>query len=234
MRRIIEIELFENLLVLYLDNKEAHVYAINNYASIIISRNKDFNYSNPYRKLLEIYMMGNNRVKFEYELRYRSPEIEEYEIDTENYSHLTNALVTRKSKYIPYKFNSDEEREDFKNLFGIDVKDMIFKNLREHSDNVDSFRYFEYSLGLSHNHTKLPWEEERPELNVDIEKVVYNDPATIIFWADGTKTVVKCQEGDTYDPEKGLAMAICKKALGTNKSKSNFNDIFKKWLPKED
>ena len=47
-----------------------------------------------------------------------------------------------------------------------------------------------------------------------IEKVIYNGPATIVKWADGTKTVVKCCEGDVFDPEKGLAMAISKKALG--------------------
>lgn len=67
-----------------------------------------------------------------------------------------------------------------------------------------------------------------------IKNVIFNDPATIVFWYDGTKTVVKCQPGDTFDPEKGLAMAICKKILGTNGSQSNFNDFFKKWLPKEE
>ena len=49
-----------------------------------------------------------------------------------------------------------------------------------------------------------------------------------MIWGDNTKTIVKCQEGDTLDPEKGLAMAIAKKALG---NKGNFNDEFKKWLP---
>lgn len=72
----------------------------------------------------------------------------------------------------------------------------------------------------------------RPRLR--IKNVIFNDPATIVFWFDGTKTVVKCQPGDTFDPEKGLAMAICKKLVGTNDSQSNFNDIFKKWLPKEE
>lgn len=43
------------------------------------------------------------------------------------------------------------------------------------------------------------------------EKVIFNDPATIVFWKDGTKTVVKCMEGDTYNPEVGLAMCVCKK-----------------------
>ena len=62
-----------------------------------------------------------------------------------------------------------------------------------------------------------------------IKKVIFNDPATIVFWKDGTKTVVKCQEGDTFDPEKGIAMAICKKIMG---NKSNFNNQFKKIFKK--
>ena len=65
----------------------------------------------------------------------------------------------------------------------------------------------------------------------DIEKVIFNDPATIIIWRDGTKTVVKCSENDVFDPEKGLAMAIAKKTLG---NKSCYYETFKKWLPKED
>ena len=64
-----------------------------------------------------------------------------------------------------------------------------------------------------------------------IKNVIFNDPATIVFWSDGTKTVVKCGENDIYDPEKGLAMAVSKKYLGTNKSHSNYMDEFKKWLP---
>ena len=64
-----------------------------------------------------------------------------------------------------------------------------------------------------------------------IKQVIFNDPATIIYWTDGTRTVVKCQDGDIYDPEKGLAMAISKKALG---NKGNYCEIFKHWLPEED
>lgn len=63
-----------------------------------------------------------------------------------------------------------------------------------------------------------------------IKNVIFNDPATIVFWADGTKTVVKCQDDDIFDPEKGLAMAISKKALG---NKGNYCNELKKWLPKE-
>ena len=63
-----------------------------------------------------------------------------------------------------------------------------------------------------------------------ITKVIFNNPATIVFWSDGTKTVVKCDERDEFDPEKGLAMAICKKYFGGG----FYNDIFKKWIPKEE
>lgn len=65
-----------------------------------------------------------------------------------------------------------------------------------------------------------------------IKNVIFNDPATIVIWKDGTKTVVKCQKdkGDTYNPEHGLAMCIIKRMSG---NKGSFNDIFTKWLPKE-
>ena len=65
----------------------------------------------------------------------------------------------------------------------------------------------------------------------EIKNVIFNDPATIVFWEDGTKTVVKCQDGDEFDPEKGLAMAIAKKAYGNN---GNYCNKLKKWLPKEE
>ena len=65
----------------------------------------------------------------------------------------------------------------------------------------------------------------------EIKNVIFNDPATIIFWEDGTKTVVKCQDGDEFDPEKGLAMAIVKKAYG---NKGSYCNKMKKWLPKEE
>ena len=44
------------------------------------------------------------------------------------------------------------------------------------------------------------------------KKVIFNPPATIVIWEDGTKTIVKCMEGDTYDAEKGLALCYMKKA----------------------
>lgn len=66
---------------------------------------------------------------------------------------------------------------------------------------------------------------------MEIKNVIFNDPATIVFWADGSKTVVKCGEGEIFDPEKGLAMAIAKRVYG---DKGRYYGTFKKWLPKEE
>lgn len=77
--------------------------------------------------------------------------------------------------------------------------------------------------------SKVVYSEPKP-LIPEIKEVIYNGPATIVYWVDGTKTVVKCCEQETYDPEKGLAMAICEKAFS---SKTTFHQAFKKWVPEE-
>lgn len=61
----------------------------------------------------------------------------------------------------------------------------------------------------------------------EIADVIFSGPATIVQWKDGTKTVVKCSEGENFDPEKGLVMAITKKALG---NKGNYYETIKKWM----
>lgn len=60
-----------------------------------------------------------------------------------------------------------------------------------------------------------------------IKKVIFNDPATIIFWEDGSKTVVKCQPDDKYDKMTGFAMACAKYMFG---NEGNYYEVFKKWV----
>lgn len=45
-------------------------------------------------------------------------------------------------------------------------------------------------------------------------RAIFNRPATILFWPDGTKTVAKCTTGDVWDPEKGVMAAMLRKYLG--------------------
>ena len=58
-------------------------------------------------------------------------------------------------------------------------------------------------------------------------KILIQGTATIIWWSDGTKTIVKCQKGDKMDPEKGIAMCVMKKFMGTNEKHSNYLDFAK-------
>ena len=64
-------------------------------------------------------------------------------------------------------------------------------------------------------------------LSLTIKDVIFNPPATIVFWMDGTKTVVKDQGEVFYDPEKGMAMAVAKKAFG---NQGNYYIQFKKYI----
>ena len=66
-----------------------------------------------------------------------------------------------------------------------------------------------------------------------IKQVIFNGPATIVYWKDGCKTVVKCQEGALNDPEKGLAMAVTRHYFCDILGMSRYDGIFKKYLPKE-
>ena len=62
-----------------------------------------------------------------------------------------------------------------------------------------------------------------------IKNVIFAPPATIVYWSDGTKTVVKCSERDIFDPEKGLAMAIAKRCGG---NKGSYYKEIQHWVEK--
>lgn len=86
-------------------------------------------------------------------------------------------------------------------------------------------------LNIHWNYSALP--ESLPKYTKDDIKLVNFNPkkrVTTVKWSDGTITQVRAQEqlGDTYNPEMGMAMCICKKVFG---NKGNFNEIFKRWLP---
>ena len=65
-------------------------------------------------------------------------------------------------------------------------------------------------------------------LKLDIKRVIHNAPATVILWKDGTKTVVKAHN-EPFDPEKGFAMAVCKKLLG-----DSYKKTFREYCGKEE
>ena len=94
--------------------------------------------------------------------------------------------------------------------------------------NQDDFNKLENHVTkyMSTDYTKFSANGNSAKMFV-IKDVIFSPPATIVLWEDGTKTVVKCQEDETYSKEVGLAMCICKKVYG---NKGNYNNIFKKFI----
>lgn len=62
--------------------------------------------------------------------------------------------------------------------------------------------------------SKSIYSDDTPYPNIMPKKVIFNGPATIVMWTDGTKTVVKQSKLDDYDYEKGFAMCVVKKVFG--------------------
>lgn len=66
------------------------------------------------------------------------------------------------------------------------------------------------------------------QTSLTVRRVIFNDPATVIYWSDDTRTVVKCQPGDKFDPELGFLLAVCKKVCGNN---GRYNELLRKYVP---
>lgn len=84
------------------------------------------------------------------------------------------------------------------------------------AEEVDEIPSFNRSI-IAPKQTYLPWPKD----------VIFNAPATIVLWDDGSKTVVKCMDGEEFNPEVGLAMCFCKKVMGDG-YKPWFRDALKK------
>lgn len=49
-----------------------------------------------------------------------------------------------------------------------------------------------------------------------VDHIIFNDPATIVFWKDGTKTVVKTAEDIEFSYYWGFCAALAEKVFGSN------------------
>ena len=59
----------------------------------------------------------------------------------------------------------------------------------------------------------------------EIVKVIYNKPATIVYWSTGEKTVVKCNN-ENFSKQVGLLTAIAKYHFGNT---SKYNNVLRKF-----
>lgn len=100
-----------------------------------------------------------------------------------------------------------------KDCFGDSVFNKIYNNLDVSREMGWLFKNGSYLKPVK---STARDEYRRREKLPEISEVIFNKPATIVKWADGTKTVVKVQGKERYNKEKGLAMAIAKKAMGNS------------------
>lgn len=59
---------------------------------------------------------------------------------------------------------------------------------------------------------------------VYLTKVLYNNPATVVFWSDGTTTKNVCPPDTLYNPDAGLAFCMLRKFMGNDNVAKLFND----------
>ena len=103
----------------------------------------------------------------------------------------------------------------------------IKKNGRYHQDALDNARYAAQAQAM---YNRTYEKEARAAMSTaSIKNVIFAPPATIVYWSDGSKTVVKCSEKDAFDPEKGLAMAIAKRCGG---NKGSYYKEIQSWVEK--
>lgn len=155
--------------------------------------------------------------------------------DLEGLKNVVRSLGDKKLTYTSYKTNDNGKtslfirtRIDPKQKDSLMGKDLIF-TINPSTGTGDLILV--NMINIEVNRRKEAIEKirkyERMNSMFGINKVIFNNPATIVFWNDGTKTVVKCGKNDKFDPEKGLSMAISKKALGNT---SSYYNTFKKVL----
>ena len=103
----------------------------------------------------------------------------------------------------------------------------IKKNGRYHQDALDNARYAAQAQAM---YNRTYEKEARAAMSTaSIKNVIFAPPAPIVYWSDGSKTVVKCSEKDAFDPEKGLAMAIAKRCGG---NKGSYYKEIQSWVEK--
>ena len=119
----------------------------------------------------------------------------------------------------------------------VDIEDLIkdeiknYDNNRIFSDDILTELLADNLKDLRNKLTKELEEElareKRKDVNrfiAKIDKVYFGKGTTVIKWKDGTSTKVKCQDGEEFDKEKGVAMCIIKHMFGDI---GYYNEIFK-------
>ena len=92
-------------------------------------------------------------------------------------------------------------------------------------DFIPPYSVADVRAGIWEDTRKMSMFESDKKVKIpEIKEVIFNAPATVVYWKDGTKTAVKCGKDEPYDREKAVAMCLLKKMLKPS-IKSHWLDI---------
>ena len=103
--------------------------------------------------------------------------------------------------------------EEFENKYGVSLES-LFNQDPDPDWTVLSSTNYPLDIKSMHPITVRPTldfvlNEDKSMPN--IQQIIYNGTHTVVKWSDGETTVVNCREGDEFNKEVGLAMAIARK-----------------------
>ena len=84
-------------------------------------------------------------------------------------------------------------------------------------ESLEALELVEPNAGICEKESSaMKSEETKNFYSLNVSKIIFNPPATIVFWEDGTKTVVKCSEEDEFSEYYGFLAALGKKVYENN------------------
>ena len=102
----------------------------------------------------------------------------------------------------------ESEREEIKRLHRIATNLSEQNTILRYNNHVISEQNYELNEVLNAVSKTLEGEE------IEIVKVIFNDPVTKVYFSDGSSVVVKAMEGEKFDKTTGFVLALLKALLG--------------------
>lgn len=84
------------------------------------------------------------------------------------------------------------------------------------SNTVNTYTFDPTSFSSIFNFDILSDFPQKKVINITPKRIVKNGPALVVFWEDGTKTVVKRKKGEQDNVYHAFTAALAKKLYGSN------------------
>lgn len=195
---------------------------INNFAIVGLQKDKPIECS-----YVDVIIVRVNNLRFDESTFYNHVRIEGV-IDSFPDERIIHSI---KAKYIRDFFTENaflNRIHNWSNDKNSSIYQYIDSNTKNKENDMLAIEKSTYSFGKSIN--SVHFDEHITYCIPKIKKIIFNDPATIIYWSDDSKTVVKAANGETFNKEIGLAMAMSNKFIelyGEEYPRATFKSLVK-------